>query len=339
MQFRLSTLFLVFFTVAASLALCISFQVKYAPVGLWFAAVILTAALLLNRIKNYRLGIIFISVLIFFGIICMGLPLTQPGLNDYASYGSKCRNNLEIIGRALHDFQKANQFFPLAYKCDQNGKPLFSWRVQILPMMGYEKLYDSLNKDEPWNSPHNTKVLSQVSVEEYRCPKCKRNENNFSTNYVAVIGLGTAWREDGPVKLSDLPDNGSHTVMAVEVVNSGVHWAEPRDLSVEEALEHLKTGQGLHISTAHPISINVLFADGRVCSLPSKMSISLWRKTLAGEDVDQYSDEYAPDMVDISINRVADGRVILLSFVVWLFSVVLVFRRAIKSRRKGEIAG
>ena len=114
----------------------------------------------------------------------------------------------------------------------------------------------------------------------------------YSTSYMAIIGPGTAWREDGPVKLSDLPDGGSHTVMAVEVVNSGVHWAEPRDLTVDEALEGLKTGKGLRISTAHPGCINILFADGSVRTLPSKMPISVWKKLLAGEITDLDNIEY-----------------------------------------------
>jgi prepilin-type processing-associated H-X9-DG protein len=159
------------------------------------------------------------------------------------------------------------------------------------------------------------------------------------TNYIAIIGPGTAWRDDGPVKFSDLPDNGSHTVMAVEVVNSGVHWAEPRDLTVDEALEGLKTGKGLRISSAHPGRINILFADVSVKILPSKMPISVWRELLAGEikdldNIEKMIDPSAPDMVDVSIHLSApDQWKIILGAIVWLLSVVLLFRRAIKSRR------
>jgi len=139
-----------------------------------------------------------------------------------------------------------------------------------------------------------------------------------------------------------LPEGGSHTVMAVEAVNSGVHWAEPLDLTVEEALTNMKTGKGLRISTAHPGRVNVLFADSSIQSFPSKMPISLWRKILAGEvkDVDkieEYIDQSAPDMVDVSVNPLPTKfvkQIILLGVIVWLISVGLLFRRAIKSRRK-----
>ena len=129
--------------------------------------------------------------------------------------------------------------------------------------------------------------------------------------------------------------------MAVEAVDSGVHWAEPRDLTVDEALEGLKTGKGLRISSAHPNCINILFADGSVRTLPSKMPISVWKKLLAGEimDVDNIEvmiDPSAPDMVDVSVFSLPrpDKWTIILGVIIWLLSIVLLFHRAIKSRPK-----
>ncbi|MGD0517053.1 MAG: DUF1559 domain-containing protein [Thermoguttaceae bacterium] len=267
-----------------------------------------------------------------------------------AARRATCIHKPKQIGLALHNYNDANKHFPSANICDKNGKPLFSWRVQILPMLECGDIYNSLKIDEPWNSPHNTQVLSQFkpnygpSYPYYECPSADHKNNDFTTNYIAVIGPGTAWRENGPVKFSDLPDKGSHTVMVVEVVNSGVHWAEPRDITVDEALERMKTGKGLRISSPHPGGINLLFADGAVRTLPSKMPISVWQKILAGEikdwdNIQEMIDPSAPDMVDVSILRSdPDKWKIILGAIIWLFSVVLLFRRAIKSRRKPELA-
>ena len=123
------------------------------------------------------------------------------------------------------------------------------------------------------------------------------------TDYIAVIGPGTAWREDESIKLSDLPDGGSHTVMVMEVVNSGINWAEPRDLTVEEVLEYMKTEKELHFWTKHPNVINVLFADGTVRSLPTDTPISLWEKMLAGEVKDIESIAYNPPSAPEEMDR------------------------------------
>ena len=307
----------------------------------------LLAALILNKIKKLKTGIKWSVLLIFIGIICPGLLtpalMSLSSANKTASQ-TACLLDLTQIGFALRSYHDAYKHFPLANTCDEDGKPLFSWRVEILPMMARGllanpqcgPLYNSLKKDEPWNSRLNASLLDTVTS-PYLCPS---GSNVYSTNYVAVIGPGTAWRKDGPVKLSDLPDGGSHTVMVVEVANSGVPWAEPRDLTVEEALENMKTGKGLRISSPHPNVINVLFADGKVRPLPLKMPLSMWQKILAGEMkvLDNLNiDQSAPDMVDVSVNpppyEPAEWTFVL-GLVIWLFSLLLLFRRAIKSRRK-----
>jgi hypothetical protein len=321
MQFRLSTIFSIFFMVAASLAV-------FCPLGMWFIAIwfdgiIILVALCLNHAENSKSGVMRGFAIIFLGIICPGLLMPFYSHAGPAAFQAACTNNLKQMGLALHNYHDANSHFPAVYKCDENGKPLFSWRVEILPFMEYGSLYDSLRKDEPWNSPNNSKAISQV-IPEYLCPG-DMNRNYLFTNYIAVIGPGTIWRKDGSVKLSDLPNGSPRAVVAIEVVNSGVHWAEPRELTVEQALEGIKTGKGLCISSHHPNIINVLFADGTVRALHSGMPVSLWEKIFAGEVEDDI--DYEPPSPPEQPN-------IILCTVIWLFSVVLLFHRAIKSRRK-----
>jgi hypothetical protein len=133
----------------------------------------------------------------------------------------------------------------------------------------------------------------------------------------------------------------------VEVVSSGKHWAQPFALTVEEALENMKTGKGARISTCHPDGVNVLLADGMVRSLPTRMPLSLWRKILAGDisqdfnRLDELIDPDAPDMVDVYAGApIHTSWTIMLAVIIWLISVTLLFSRAIASRKKhGEVAG
>ncbi len=322
MQFRLSTLFLIFFNVAATLAL-------FAPWRQWniavsFIAVVLFSAVLLSRVEKIGNAIIYVSFLFFLGVVS---PETYFIIADppESFRRAACTNNLKQLGLALHNYHDGNKHFPSLNTCDKNGKPLFSWRVETLP---YGSFCDSWIKDEPWNSPNNGKIASQI-IPDLLCPSDENATGPF-TNYVAVIGPGTAWREDGTVRLSNLPHGSSHTVMAVEIVNSNINWAEPRDLTVDEALEGIKAGKGLRVGSNHPDVINVLFADGSVRSMPAKMDISAWKKLFAGELKDLESIEYKPPSPP-------EQPIIILCVVVWLFSVILLFRRAVKSRRKAEI--
>ncbi len=52
--------------------------------------------------------------------------------------------------------------FPAQAIYDKNGKPLLSWRVQILPYIEQQPLYNEFHLDEPWDSEHNKKLLGKM---------------------------------------------------------------------------------------------------------------------------------------------------------------------------------
>ena len=334
LQYRLSTLFLIFFVVATTMAL-------FGVWGIWIAGVLFLAGFCLNRAKRLTDGIVLASLLIFFGIVCSGL------LPDVFSASrarrTECINHMRQIGLGLLNYHDSEKHFPSVYSCDESGKPVFSWLVAILPNMEYDTIFNALKLDEPWNSPQNAKLLSRLQIGEFVCPSVNRENNDTSSNYIAIIGSGTIWRKEGTVKLLDVPDGGWHTVALVEVVDSGKHWAEPFALTVDEVLENMRTGKGVRISSCHPAGVNVLFADGNVRTLPAKMPLSLWRQILSGkfnrfDDLESQIDPNAPDMVDVYVGSPAPKLwTIILGVVVWLISIVLLFRRAVKSRKKPEI--
>jgi prepilin-type processing-associated H-X9-DG protein len=338
LQYRLATLFLIVFFVAATAAL-------FGVAAFWIGAVLLLVAICLNRAKYLTNGIILSFWLTFGGLICPGF-LWLASYAHIAAQRAQCRSNLTQIGLALRNHHDSRRNFPPVYTCDNAGKPLFSWIVPLLPYMEYDSLFFSLKLDEPWNGPHNAKSLNQFQYPELCCPSVKpARENRYAApNYIAIIGPGTIWRSEGTVKLSDLPDGGSTTVALVEVADSGKHWAEPFALTADEVLENMRTGKGVRISSCHQAGVNILFADGKVRCLPSKMPLSLWRKILAGEvpvedldDLKSRIDPHAPDMVDVYVGTPEPGEwTILLGTIVWLVSVVLLFRRAVKSRKKPE---
>lgn len=334
MQYRLSTIFLVFFVVAASLAL-------FGCWGIWFAGFLCVAAYCLNRKEKLKDGISFSVVFVIIGIVCPLLLLPSVFAAREAARRANCTGlHLNVFGLGLHNFAAANKHFPPIYVRDKSGKPLWSWMVEILPNLGYDDLYKQLNKDEPWNSPHNAQVLPKI-IDQCVCPSVNRDVNDCSTNYMAIIGPGTIWDAEGTKKLSDFPNSSSRTVVAVEVINSGKHWAEPFAVTVDEILENMRTGKGIRLSTCHPSGVNVLFADGGTRSFPTKMPLSLWRKILNGEGPydQELASQFSPDATDIvdvyvEQNELFTGKItFILSVVVWLISAAWLFYRAVKSRK------
>jgi prepilin-type processing-associated H-X9-DG protein len=332
MQYRLSTIFLVFFVVAASLAL-------FKTWGIGVAGLLLIAALCVNRARTMVDGIVYAGLVIIVGLLCAGLLTPAVARSPHAASRVRCMNNMMQVGKALLDYESVHGHFPAANICDKNGKPLFAWTVEILPQLDCAYIYDRLNKDEPWDNPRNEKILAQRKINHFICPSTHQKANEYFANYAAIIGPGTIWRNDGVVSLKDLPDP-SVAVMAIECAASDKHWAEPYTLTAEEALERMKTGKGMRISTAHSV-VPVLFADGHVEFIPSDMPISQWRKLLMGEikntaELDfQSSDPNDLLPTNLSIDspapQTSEWRY-LLSILVWLISLALLFYRAWDSR-------
>ena len=196
----------------------------------------------------------------------------------------RCSNNLKDIMLALHNYHHAFGCFPPAYIADKNGKPMHSWRVLILPFIEHSALYKQYNFSEPWDGPHNKKLLaSRPSV--YVCPSDEdaSREGRSLTSYVAVVGPNAAWRGTKPRSFNDAELHGksSTTIMLVETANAGVNWTEPRDLS----LDTLRSGDAPPGSVAflskhgwhqgllydyEPVSANVALADGAVMFLSAR---------------------------------------------------------------------
>lgn len=143
----------------------------------------------------------------------------------------------------------------------------------ILPYLDRQDLAKAFHYDEAWDSPHNAAVV-QTAINLFQCPDDPQFANTSKplpmTSYLAIVGPDTAWPGAKPRKLSEIahPDE---TILVVEVENSGVNWAEPRDLYVGQMAPEInpKVGQGL--SSAHADCANTVFADGSIHSLPGSI--------------------------------------------------------------------
>ena len=107
-----------------------------------------------------------------------------------------------------------------------------SWRVQILPHLGEQALYESYNFDEPWDGPNNRRLaVSMPAV--YRG---SLNNLGCLTPFKLVSGIGSAFedRKTAPT-LGNILD-GSQTIALIEDSDNPVHWMEPLDISIDQAV-------------------------------------------------------------------------------------------------------
>src|SRR4051794_13764459 len=77
----------------------------------------------------------------------------------------RSQGRLRTIGTALGHYHDVYSRLPSAVVRDKAGRPLYSWRVVLLPFLDEDSLYREFKLDEPWDDPHNKKLLEMM-------PKC-----------------------------------------------------------------------------------------------------------------------------------------------------------------------
>jgi prepilin-type processing-associated H-X9-DG protein len=162
-------------------------------------------------------------------LVGMLLPAVQASRE--AARRMTSANNLKQIMLAMHNYHDTYKRFPPQAILDKDDTPLLSWRVAILPFLDQQQLYKEFHLDEPWDSPHNIKLLK-------RMPELFRNPSNPPspgiTTYLVPVGDGVGLGSKG-IKLSQIIDGTSNTLAVVDVnAELGVPWTKPDDFDINQ---------------------------------------------------------------------------------------------------------
>jgi len=194
------------------------------------------------------------------------------------SHQARCGEHFQRLGVAMQGFHDAHGHFPAAAITDHQGKPLLSWRVALLPQLGYRSLHDLFRLDEPWDSPHNL-ALVPLMPPVYACPSLA-DRRRFVTGYQVVVGprpvlaeVGTLFEWSRGVEVREVLDGTSNTVMVIET-DRAVPWTQPDDLRFDPGGPLPRFGSG------HGGGYHAVFADGTTRFLRTTVTPQVLRAIL-----------------------------------------------------------
>jgi hypothetical protein len=188
-----------------------------------------------------------------------------------------CIGRLDQLIFALNNYYLMNGNFPPAYLEDDKGHRMHSWRVIVRNSLNDDPpfRYD-LHKawNDPANADcidakaskstylnvggglASKKELGGFVFGLFACPSDQNAMDQGRTNYVAIVGENTLWPgKTGYIpknkydfaygentldpKMKDSPANVAEKdkIFLIELPDSDIPWLEPRDISVEEAVE------------------------------------------------------------------------------------------------------
>lgn len=191
-------------------------------------------------------------------------------------------NNLKQLALAFHNFADVYGVFPGRMTVDAAGKPLLSWRVSLLPYLGYQPLYSKFKLDEPWDSDNNRPLIAEMP-EVFTIPG-----DNLAPGLTRIhlpVIEGGAWHGDGPqLGFRDITDGTSITLWAIIAPpNTAAEWTKPQDWKLDEAnLQKSVFGE------ASSTIVGLLDGSVRVISSATNPEVLKQLLTIAGGEVVDY---------------------------------------------------
>jgi Protein of unknown function (DUF1559)/Domain of unknown function (DUF4190) len=190
-------------------------------------------------------------------------------------------HNIRVLALAMHYYHDANGAFPppVVYS-KKTGRPLYSWRVLVLPYLEEDRLYKTLDLNEPWDSPRNAPLLVDKEPAVFRSRR-RQARTADGTFYQVFVGNGALFDEHRLTRFADITDGPANTIMIVEAA-SDVPWASPGDLAYRPGEPVLPLLCGPQDS-----GFIASFADGGTRYISRSVSDSVLHKaiTRAGNEV------------------------------------------------------
>lgn len=182
---------------------------------------------------------------------------------------------LERVAKALADKIRGERTLP------SNGippkKPALSWRVSILPFLGYQELYDQFDPNRRFNSPVNKRLIDLMPPEFQTCSE------KGKTNFVLPIASYTPFSPVGNgLSINRVEDGLADTVIVLEVDDQDAQvWTAPEafKLNIEDPRKGVGEKYGF---------MPLVFGDGRVEKARKGISKEHFRALVSHDAGDSY---------------------------------------------------
>ena len=205
----------------------------------------------------------FQSVAVIGTLTGIMLPAVQAARQ--AARRMQSSNNLKQIALAFHNFHDTYRTFPAAAGLDNDGQPMISWRVALLPFLDEAALYQEFHLDEPWDSEHNITLLERMPA-VYRHPSRKTQPGY--TVYQVPLSDESLLRQTEPTNMAQITDGTSNTILALQTsVDAAVPWTAPQDYQID------KDNPGAKLFTNGETQIDL--GDGSVRSIPESIAAEI----------------------------------------------------------------
>jgi len=237
--------------------------------------------------SRWRARLAWLAVAVVGGLILVALLLPMSRGARGAARLVACQLHVREIVQAMLAYELEHGSLPPACTRDAEGRPLHSWRTLLLPYLGEQQHFESIDLDKPWDHPANAAARERMP-QIYACPAARLPPGH--TTYLVIVSPEGCFRADGAVELAVVREP-AHTLLLAEFPAArAVPWMAPVD--ADEAM-FLTLASG-NLPDHRDGVVNCGFADG------SSSAISL-------TDLADTPAEWRRSLIDVQAEKVKLG--------------------------------
>jgi len=182
-------------------------------------------------------------------------------VSDVVRGNEDTRDDLKKIGLGMHNCHDSTGALA-TNTYDNQGRPLLSWRVHLLPYVNEEGLFRQFNLNEPWDGPTNRRLLSQMRKVYATAGSTAGEGKTYYRGFTHERAMFEKPRAPGMlnrVNFTSVIDGMASTILVVEA-GEAVEWTKPDDFDWSPGRARPALGSP---STTLPFFM-VLMVDGSV---------------------------------------------------------------------------
>ena len=225
------------------------------------------AAVLARMSRRAYLAVLFACCCVLVGATSLFLESDDLRVREQVNIHPACPICLKGVAFAVHAYRDRHGVFPPRVIKDEHGRPMHSWRVLVAPYLEAPAELGAYDFSVAWNRGSN-KRLQGLQMHAYKCPYCAAN--NKTTSQTTVVAV----TDDHAVFSAD-----EDAICLVGITRSGIHWLEPRDLTVADLVDN---GNNWLVSSEHGAGVWICQSDGGVRFLLDSCTRDELQRLVAG---------------------------------------------------------
>ena len=229
-------------------------------------------------------------------LVALLLPAVQQARE--AARRTQSKNNLKMLGLAMHNYHDVYGHFPQGTVADTKLKPeqRLSFLYSVLPFLEQVNLHQQISETAKlsWDGEENSQT-TQIKIPGFHHPSMTIGMPH-ATHYVGMAGIGEdaaklpvnheragVFGYDRKTRFRDITDGSSNTIMMTETLDNDIPWAAGsqtlKSLTQEPYINGLDGIGGPSVG-----GCNVLMADGSVMFISDNIDGETMRRLSAMAD-------------------------------------------------------